>query len=625
MARQDQINLASELAALQRELGGPRLTLVTTTIIPVEPNDVPGRQCPITGSERVRGLEVIDDLSFMVDHDTGDRTNRWTLGEDDLVEYDALASAAVRYDDPDADEHPFWHAPIVWQCPEDHVEDLLDDETQVIFESGGWRSGKTIRIDQWWQRGWCKYGRHGERFWLMGPEVINAWRMYQKLFVGSAEMPPLFPSLDLRQPSFLAIDPPDRRTRRDLEFRLIDGSIVELYHVKGKVSHVEGESVRRIAIDEAWAMPTSAGYDVALGRVMQCNGQVGLSSVPDEDCQWMYEKIVAEYERRGAHIPRKLSRPERERPIARSRAKPDHIKCRFISGYDNPWMPRDAVDRALAAQPDEVVADNKIRGLWTRRGLYAYSSVWDPATQCRDELSCEAPAWGLGPDITEEVIRREFGKKGCTWGGGVDFSGGGDKPQTRIWWKVFGDIERWETWNLVIMDEESTATDAKSASAESKRRAGGRYVGACMVGDPNGFHDSNREGGRATKTNDAQHYKLAGFQMVAPIATQQAGQMPKYSSPEVGESRTCLRDLMRRRVLWVNEGKCPGSANALAKAPNRRKRNADKNTWIEKQVYAFEDCFRYVAWKIFSKHQLRRDRSAQAEAEAAAKEGEAAA
>lgn len=608
--------LERDVELLERELGGPRLTLVTTQIVPVERCDRPGWECPVTGSTEVRALEVIDDLSFTITNETAQRVNRWTLDDVDRDEYDAIASEAVHYLDAHENGDPFWHVPIVWQVPEWGVEDLLDDETQTIYWSGGWRSSKSYRLLQWWQRGWCKYGRVGERFWLLGPEIINAWRLYEKAFIGSAKVPPLFPSLQPGiEPSFLAVGAPSEQSydRRKLSFRMIDAAIAEQYHLRGKqgkMGHVEGEDVRRIAYDEASSSQESTGYDVARGRVMQSRGQVGLSSVPDENCEWLYAKVVAEYEKHGCHQPRHMTRFESERPLSRTRIKPRQVKVRFVSGYDNPWMEDEAVDRLLEGESDPIVADNKIRGLWTRRGQYAYVDVWSAERYTRDELAPTADAWGFGPDITEAVCLEAFNRRTESgFGILVDFSEGGDKPQTRLHFKVFGNLKDWESWHFVIMDEESTRADALQASAESARRKRGRYRGSAGVGDANGFHKPNHQGGQEKKHNAAKHYANAGFELVAPIRSAKPGQAATFSNPQVGESRTVVRDVARRGRLWVNAGACPGTVNALTRAPNRRKKNADKNTWIEKQIYGYEDCVRYGCWRIFARKVEQRKRA----------------
>lgn len=608
--------LEREVDVLARELGGPRLVLITTQIIPVERCDRPGWECPITGSTEVRALEVIDDLAFVINGETSQRTNRWALDARDQSDFDALARDAVHYADAAGNGEPFWHVPIVWQVPEWGVEDLLDDETQTIYWSGGWRSSKSYRALQWWQRGWCKYGRIGERFWLLGPEIINAWRLYEKAFIGSDQVPSLFPSLNPGLlPSFMGISAPLQQSydRRKLSFRMIDGSIVEQYHLRGKqgkMGHVEGETVRRVLYDEASSSPDATGYDVARGRVMQSRGQIGLASVPDENCEWLYSKVVAEYEKHGCHQPKILTHFEDDRPLSRTRIKPRQVKVRFLSLYDNPWIEDEALDRALEGESDPVVADNKLRGLWTRRGQYAYVDVWSAERYTRDELSPQADAWGFGPDITAAVLLELFGRRSESgFGIAVDFSEGGDKPQTRLHFKVFGELADWESWHLVIVDEESTRADAVQASSESARRKNGRYRGSAGVGDCNGFHRPNREGGLSSKHNAAKHYENEGFQLTAPIRTLHAGKKATYSNPQVGESRTVVRDLARRGKLWVNAGACPGTVNAITRAPNRRKKNADKNTWIEKQIYGYEDCVRYICWRMFAKKVEQRKRT----------------
>ena len=180
--------LNSRIERLEERLARPAVTLVTTTIVPVERKE--GPRCPITGSTVVRAIDEIPDLSVAI-RDTGDRLNRWELNGDELERFDGLAANAEHYS---VATGSIWHVPIVFFCPASHVEDLVDDETQVIYWSGGWRSGKSYRGIQWWVRGWVKYGSYGERFWLMGPQQKHAFRLMQKIFLGRKKVGPILPA-----------------------------------------------------------------------------------------------------------------------------------------------------------------------------------------------------------------------------------------------------------------------------------------------------------------------------------------------------------------------------------------------------------------------------------------------
>lgn len=569
------------IARVREYLRRPAVIHVTTTIVPVKRD--PGAVCPITNSDTIRAIDEIPDLSVLI-RDDGTRLNRWEQTGAALDRFDALASKAEHYAGASG---LIWHVPIVFRCPADHVEDLLDDQTQTLYWSAGWRSGKTYRGLQWWVRGWVKYGSRGERFWLVGPQQIHAYRLMQKAFVGRNRVAPILPTRN-NQP-VLAHDIPERATKRELSFPMIDGSIVELQHAKGEGGRLEGESVRRILFDEAWNTTSGGPYEVMLGRVMEDFGQVGISSVPDEECEWLYEKVVAEFER----------------------TKED-ADCQFkvveLSGYQNPWIDPEAIRRREKTTPDKVTRENKIYGKWTRRGLYYYADVWNPSRFTRDEVSHEAEAWGLGPDITAQVCKsmlRKSTKSGHI--GAVDFSDGGKKATTRVWFKVFGELEDWQTWNLVAVDEEQTRSDSIEAAAESRIRNHHAYEGSAVVGDANGF---NRGKGGKRRDDDSRHWENAGFAMVAPVRhASKDGTRPTYENPRMGASRTSLREIMRRGRFWVNAGKCPGLLNALNKAPNRRKSNNDKNTWIEVKVYGYEDCLRYAVWRIFHKHQSAKQKA----------------
>lgn len=600
MARREQISAATEIEAFRRELSAPQVIHVTTTIVPVERCDRPGWECPITGSREVRGLEVIPDLSTAIRPSAMSRINRWELDASGQAEFDALVSGAVDCYEVGDDGAAVIHVPIVFQCPSDHVDDLRNDTTQVIYWSGGWRSGKTYRMDQWWVRGWVKRGGEGEMFWLVGPDLIHAWKMATKIFSGRSTTAPLVPvrrgeRSKWGHPISWLVDELPKSVYASNTFRWIDGSVVEMHHAKGEGGNLEGESVQRIAFDEIVRVNNEGPFNVCLGRVMQTGGQVGLASVPhdSETCVWVYRDIVSKFEQQRAD------------------GGDSEFLVKSVSGYDNPWIAPARVGRIEAAINDPTEIAQKVHGKWTLRSMFAYSDVWDEEKYTRDELSHEFGAWGLGPDVTTEVIRKCLKRKtGDAYIIGADCN---ENPQTRLVAKVFGNAGDWRTWTLVFLDEAVTNGDAEQSAKELRRRSGGRYRGAAVVIDANAFHSGHIYGGKASKTNDAFHFKKLGFVVTAPIRTATPGRPPTYSNPAIGDSRSVVRNRMRAGKIIINAGKCPRLINAIANAPNRAKRRSDKNTWLEKEVYSLEDSMRYVVWRVFGKHVFSMEKQLQDE------------
>jgi hypothetical protein len=184
--------------------------------------------------------------------------------------------------------------------------------------------------------------------------------------------------------------------------------------------------------------------------------------------------------------------------------------------------------------------------------------------------------------------------------------------------RLFGDRADWRSWKLVILDEVISKGDPEMAARELHRRKGGIYRGAVLVGDANGFHAGHRYGGRALKTYDAHYYRKHGFKVVAPIKTYSKDRKSvAYSNPQQGESRTVVRYLLRNRMIVVNAGACPRLIHAIERAPNRRKRNNDAGSWLDREIYNLEDSLRYLCWRVFSER-LRRSAAKYDEEEAVA-------
>lgn len=608
LSRQAKISTAAEIDEHAERLRQPRVKVVSTKIVPVEPAPHPGWEDPILGPGKVRALEVLDDLDVMILPRIQERVNRWELDADGQAEFDEVAKDAEFYASA---KGPIWSIPLVLTCREDGVDELLNDDPETMYWSGGWRSSKTYSAINKWARIFAKKGGKGRRLWLLGPQVLNAWRIFEKIFRGREGVAPIIPTLgtDIEgyPRSVLASGMPKTHKERDLSFPFDDGTLCEILHAKGKGGHIEGESIIGALLDEVARVRSADVYDVLCGRVMEDGGQVLLSGVPDDEGPWVFEKVVSEAERQKAMAANDPA------------YKPNKVVI-YLSGYDNPYIPDDAIKRREEAEPDPIVREQKIYGRWTRSGLYAYADVWAEAEQTRDELGETGDQWGLGQDITAHVTRALSGGYASKYLIGVDFNDP-PKPQTRMISKIFGHPNKWETWNLVVIDEVVSSGDAQQAAAELARRKDGKYQGALIVCDCNGFHHPKQghgSGDRRLRSFQASYYANAGFRPLPPIRNWKPDGSNTVQNPGVGESRTVVRHLMREKHLWVNSGQAPRTLFAIKNAPNRGKRNSDKNTWVEAEVYGLEDCLRYKAWWVFESFIRTRKLELEAQAEAIA-------
>jgi hypothetical protein len=571
--RKDQLYAAAERNHLRQTFAGARTVLVTTQIAPHERNDRPGRECPCCGSTSAWGLGKFDDLSILVDAVSGLRRNRWELSAPGVESFDEMASMAEPWGQPDATT---WHVPIVFRCREDQIDALCDDVSETILFSGGWRSGKTYLVDQWWIRGWVKLGGRDRKFWLLAPLGKQAFNNMRKIFHGREGDPSIVPKYN--EKPVLAYDFPNKHTDASLTFTFIDKSRGELYAVgKTDGANLEGDEVMRIGYDEAARVRTSGAYEVSRGRVMQSSGQVGLSTVPHDDAPWIYDEIVKEFEEHGDN--------------------PDYHERRVVtcSTRDNVFIPPENIERLYAGTKDPKVVSEKLDGRWNRRGLYAYVDVWEEDEFVRDIRSHEPAAWGFEHDVTAQVARAGWGLSADEL---VPYIGGGDAnwhPMTNLMARVFGNRNKPETWTLVFLDEQLIEGDAEEAAQSLAERDRGRYKGSAICCDASMFWDSHAHGGRANKTNDARMFKRFGFHVRPPILA--GGE----SNPDVIESRKPVRMMMRDSRILVSSFGCPGLANAIPRVPNRVKLKRDSGAAIDRTVYNFEDCMRYPVWRCFSK------------------------
>lgn len=588
MPRFRKITAQQERDELRARLEQPALLRVRTEFRIHVRNDVPGRVCPCCGSEHAWSIGTESDLEVLIAPRRQTRRNAWAImTPDGRATFRELADEAQPWGTAGAE---VWDVPIVYTCGESQVEQIRDDETMTLLWSGGWRSMKSHTCAQWWSRGWVRHGSQGELFWLMGPQEVTAFRLMERIFYGRGasedgkpkRSPPIFPcykDADTGEPrSMVATGLPRKVGQRDPAFHFADGAKVEIRHAMADAA-LEGDDVRRIMADEAVRWRSVTSYQIALGRVTQCRGQIGLATVPDDEGEWVYDEIVAPFEQQ----------------------QPGSRKVFTLPTSGNLWLAPEAAARLEAQCVDETTKAQKIRGEWTRAGMFAYET-FRADRHVLDVVGHRAEDWGFTHDVTEQVIRWLFKGKAAPYGGTRDFNW---LPQAGLFWRVFAMEPRERaSWALVILDEHVDSGDARKAAKSAAGFRGGKYQGAGLVCDCNGFFDGHRYGGRPSKTTDAFEFEAAGFLVRPPLwtPTQLGARGKTYGgepkNPGDGDSKKVVRKLFAEDRLLI-DSVCVKLIAAIPRVPRGEKRKNQANTAMDRQIYSFGDNLRYVAWAIF--------------------------
>lgn len=591
MPRFQTITANREKAALREELAQPALLRVHTSFAVHERNDVPGRVCPCCGSENAKLVGREDDLEVLVVPRKQMRRNSWdVLTPDGRAMFRQHADSAEPWGSEGA---TVWDVPIVYTCGVDQVEQIRDDDTMVMLWSGGWRSMKSHTCAQWWSRGWVRYGAQGELFWLMGPLEVTAFRLMERIFYGrgraedggTKRSPSVLPSYQDEETglpmSMLAHGLPDKVGRRDPSFTMCDGSRVELRHAQRDAA-LEGDDVRRIMVDELVRLRTKSSYRICLGRVTQCNGQIGAATVPDQEGEWVYDEIVAPFEQGVGKGRRVFTLPT----------------------TGNLWLGEEQAQRLKDQCDDSVMLDEKFYGKWARAGLYAYASEFKPDIHVLDIIGHEAGDWGFEHDVTKQAARGLFKGKPADYLGVRDFN---FRPQTGLVVRVFASDPRdRSTWTLAFLDEHLESGDARRAAKSfSEHFRAGKYAGAGLVCDCNGFYDGHRYGGRPSKTTDAWEFEAKGFMVRPPLFTPKKASARGRSTggearnPGLSDSKKLVRRLLEQNRILV-DSVCIKLIRALPRVPRGEKRASQANTAADRQIFNFDDCVRYICWALFA-------------------------
>jgi hypothetical protein len=594
------ITAAQEREELEQQLERPALLRLRTIFRPHVPNDVPGRVCWCCGSPWNWALGSEDDLEVLVSSRRQVRRNAWEImTPEGRALFREQADAAQPWGTVGA---ACWDVPIVFTCGEQQVEQIRDDETMTLLWSGGWRSMKSHTASQWWSRGWVRFGSQGELFWLMGPQEITAFRLMERIFYGrgrsedgkpkrSPPILPCYPDPETGEPrSMVAHGLPRKVGQRDPAFHFVDGSKVEIRHTMNDAG-LEGDDVRRILGDEAVRWRSKTSYQIALGRVTQCSGQIGLATVPDEEGEWVYDEIVAPCEQQMPGSRRVFTLPT----------------------TGNLWLAPASAERLRLQCVDETMLTEKFKGEWTRAGMFAWSEQFKPGEHVLDVIGHSPESWGFEHDVTRQAVRGLFKGKERDYLGVRDFN---FAPQTGLVAKVFATDPRDRlSWHLVIVDEHLEKGDARhAADAFVRQFRGGRYApvdqgghrrGPGLICDRNGFWDGHRYGGRPSKTSDAFEFQAAGCLVRPPLwtPTQRGTRGKAYGheaeNPGDSDSKKLVRKLLGEGRILI-DSVCTRLVAAIPRVPRRQKGRNEANTAMDKQIYNFGDCLRYLAWVLFA-------------------------
>lgn len=587
MPRFEQITAHEQRHRLQEDLGYPEQWIIPVTTRVHEVCDREGWECPCCGAPRGRLLGVEEEFTVLIDRPRGGEISR--VRSDQIMTTDGreLFDEIVEAAQTPARGVITGRIPVEFSVFDYAVDDYRDLETPVIYRCGYWQTGKTYQNIAWWGRSLLHGGGPSKYFWVLAPNLDQSFEVYKKVFWGSSGNPPVMPrSLMVREPG--------KKTDRELWAEAIDGTIIEIRHSIGTGRGLEGKKVERILYDEPTSATQSTPFEIARARTLLTQGQVGMSGVPKDDCEYVYDMIVEPYE------SGKIKNDGTEETMGGFPKYHETTRVFYMDPRKNPYVPNGALERIVGSDPDEETL-LRLSGHWPKHGNKAYLDVWKPAQFQIDEEGFKPEDWGYRFDITEQVTRTIF-KKAYPFIGGQDAN---YDPFTTAIAKLFAhDRQDPTTWGIVWVDEQiSKARDARVAAKELARRGGGRYEGKLgLVCDSHMFHKANAHGGQGDqRTADALRFKELGFGVAPPIQGKATSKSTGMSDPGIGDSRTVVRRLMVNGHFHVNAGNCVRLGEMLLRAPFGRKKPTDAGSWLDRNVYNLEDSIRYVVWRVFSK------------------------
>ncbi|MCY0992822.1 terminase family protein [Nannocystis sp. ILAH1] len=247
----------------------------------------------------------------------------------------------------DAEQHP-----IPLRMSRAQAEVLLDDnDTRHVIASGGNRSGKTTNALMFLALQWLRRGGPQRRFWLVASTQPKAFRLLEKLFVGTGESPPLLPRALVRSM-------PDTHRASSLLTVLADGSLIDLKHFENDpgAEKLKSDAVVCAVVDEAAHLPAEDSMVALRGRTLDAGGRLFLATTPRPG---HFLRDLVEQAQAFERLPENDER----------RASGEHEGARWravqFAILGNPWLDPEVVRRELAAlDQDDPAVRRDFFGEW---------------------------------------------------------------------------------------------------------------------------------------------------------------------------------------------------------------------------------------------------------------------
>lgn len=353
--------------------------------------EAPGPRCECCGSVDAEIVErrPIDDL--VIDTATGERLRATDLSP---REWTDLCRVAELRD-----------LPI--RLSRAQVPLVLDETPRHIFASGSNRSSKTTGGLLFMAVQWLRRSTAQARFWLCAPTTEKAYRLLEKLFLGTDRSPPILP----RE---LVVKGPASARSSDLQTLLVDGAVFDLRAFQGdpEAGRLKSDSIIAALVDEASHLPGSPSLIALDGRTVETGGRLFLAStpLPSSFLRTAVVEPAQAFARLPADDPRRASGAHQGAPWI-------YVE---LPMHANPWVPLAEIEKKLKAlNPEDPAVMRDFYGKWiANTGL-----LWRDFSVEKHVLAHEArDIESLGGrllaelgakdhvNITERVVRLIFGR-----------------------------------------------------------------------------------------------------------------------------------------------------------------------------------------------------------------------
>lgn len=295
-----------------------------------------GSPCWCCGSEYATVVETIALPEVVVDCALGRRIYR------DEVEPERWTAVLA-----DAERHE-----VDLRMSRTQAAVLLDDDGPPhVLASGGNRSAKTTAGLLHLALQWLRRGGPQRRFWLVASTQPKAFRLLEKLFVGTGESPPILPRALVRSM-------PETHRASSLLTTLADGSLIDLKHFEGDpgAEKLKSDAIVAALVDEAAHLPSPDSLVALTGRCLDAGGRLFLATTPRPD---HFLRELVEHAQAFERLP---ADDERRRTGAHEGAR---WRVQQFSILANPWLNPEEVRATLASlSKDDPATRRDFFGEW---------------------------------------------------------------------------------------------------------------------------------------------------------------------------------------------------------------------------------------------------------------------